>query len=159
MKNIAIRLFTCRSLLFSLFALLWAPTSFALSTQITVSDLVKFLNDYRYSADTHKQSIAVDMQQRFANAGITFTDNGFLISGNVPTVSGDLLSCNELAATPIIGSPGIGPLSGDTSGSYSVFLDGNATKFNFGVANRNIDLGIAIGGNLSGNASANLHWY
>jgi acetyl esterase/lipase len=138
-----------------------SPQAHALSTEFTAQQLIDFLNTYRTSSDPSKRSLAADLQQKFADVGITLSDNGFLISGQVPTVGGDLLSCNDLRSAALIGvSPGVGPLSGDAGASWSVFLDGAATKLGLLLANSgNFGVSVNLGGTVSGDTSANLHWY
>jgi acetyl esterase/lipase len=146
----------------------WAAEAAALSGTISALDLIKFLNDYRNSTDQHKQSLAADLQQRLAQAGVTFNESGFLVSGTVPASSFNVLGCDDLKTVTGIttvlsgGSffgPAVGPTSGDVNGgSWSTFLNGNATAFSFDVNRSSLGFGLTLGGDITAGVSGTLHW-
>src|SRR5262245_31820023 len=84
------------SFILSFLLVFWVPETFALTGVVSAQDLIKFLNDYRNSGNQHKQSLAADLQQKLAQSGVTFTDSGFLISGSITPLSGELAQCNDL---------------------------------------------------------------
>ena len=147
----------------------WAAEASALSVTITAQDLIGLLNDYRNSGNAKKQAFATDLQKKFADAGVTFNDNGVSIAGTIgPTGSSTFLGCDQLRNV-VLGSwilssgqfiaPNTAPVSGQVDGgTFSAFLAGNNTALSLSVNRSNVFLGVNLAGTFAANASGSLRW-
>jgi acetyl esterase/lipase len=156
------------ALLFSF--LLWTGEAPALSGTLSAQDLIRLLNDYTNSGNARKQALAAELQQRLTSAGVSLTNNGFVITAELPGDPNDyqLLHCDNLLGISLgswvlsrgqFVAPSTGPTAGQINGGVmSVLVDGNATTLGFSVTPGSLSIGLAVGGSYAANVSGSMRW-
>jgi acetyl esterase/lipase len=151
--------------------LLWAAEACALSGTLSAQDLIRLLSQFGSSAHPRSQALAAELQRKLAEAGVSLTDNGFVIAGEVPPDPQErplIDHCDNLLGFSV-GSwalsqgqfiaPGAGPMAGRVDGGvWSAFVDGNGTTLGFRVTPGNVGIDLNLRGSYAGTGTGALRW-